>query len=513
MEFVSILGPDGVIPLASSAPDCFVDLRLDQVVAAITAHKEKDPYYHYPLRTIFYTPLTNVETIRFRQAVMQDIEQSPVLSSLENFSHKMRTMRVHLQAVRESFYEPSQWARFLDATEEYCEAVSELNGRLTEAPLKSAGLTAFREYLGQYVNGSEFRTLFAELSQIRSELAQIQYELVVRGDAITVRQSREAIDYTAELIDTFARFRQGEVQDYTVKLPEGLGMSFVDAQIVSFLTKLFPEPFTRLARFYQTYQQFPDSVIVQFDQEVQFYLAYVEYIAAFKHQDLPFCYPDVTTSDWNIRANDAYDLALAKKCVMEEHPVVTNDFSLADPERIFVVTGPNQGGKTTFARMVGQLHYLASLGCPVPGREARLMLPDQIYTHFERAERVADRIGKLQNDLERIHSILARATSRSLILLNEIFSSTSLDDATFLGKQILQKIAGIGAMCVIVTFIDELASLNDTVVSLVGTVLPDRPEIRTYRIVRQPADGLAYAIALAAKYRLTKEQLKERLRS
>ena len=244
---------------------------------------------------------------------------------------------------------------------------------------------------------------------------------------------------------------------------------------------------------------------------MQFYLGYLEQIRVLEARGLSFCLPRVRQGFKEVHAEAGFDLALAFKLSESDQTAVANDFWLEGPERVLVVTGPNQGGKTTFARMFGQLHYLASLGLPVPGTDAQLLLADGVFTTFEREEDIRNLRGKLEDELVRIRAILDAASGDSVLVMNETFGSTTLSDARRVGGEIVRRIVALDVLCVFVTFVDELASVSDATVSMMSTVVPDDPATRTYKVVRKPADGLAYAMALAERHRLTYELIAERI--
>ncbi len=472
MTFHSILferPEDGTKEETVEAPAFFVDLNLDQIVDAITAGKET-----YNLKPLFYTSLNGIDAIKYRQEIAQDLENEILLENIESFALKMTTMRRYLSLEDQLHYKYHKEGWFLEAVEIYCEAVTCLVHDLNLADLKSRGLLEFREYVTNYVNSSGFASLLAETTKLKADLSTVKYCMLVKDNAVKVRRYESEIDYSIEVEKTFEKFKQGDVKDYKTKRPMWSGMNHVEAAILDFVAKLYPDVFLNLDNYCEQNRGYLDQTIATFDREIQFYVAYFKYIAKLRRTGLKFCYPQLSNTDKEVFDYEGFDLALAHKLISENSCVVCNDFYLKGKERIFVVSGPNQGGKTTFARTFGQLHYLASLGCPVPGNKARLVLFDKIFTHFERPEDIRNLRGKLLEDLVRVHDILNRATPDSVLILNEIFTVTTIQDAVFLSKKVMEKIMELGSLCVWVTFIDELASFGEQTVSMVSTVVPGK---------------------------------------
>ncbi|MGV2184004.1 MutS-related protein [Rhizobium rhizogenes] len=490
-----------------SQPDCFGDLNLDQIVAAVTAGREE-----YDLKPFFHAALTDCDAIVYRQEIMRDVEDTSIRQAIESFATGMRAMRAISEEIAKLHFDLQKQALLLDAINDYCQSTAELDSALERLSPMSRGLRGFCVWLRSYVDSPRFETLAATARDLRADLSAVRYSVLINGSKVTVRNFEGETDYSAEIEDVFGKFSQAAAKDYRHELRDSSWMNHVEARILELVAVLNPALFGRLRQFCAAEDsQFVDPTVSAFDREIQFYLSYLAYIAPLREDGLPFSYPEMDLMSKEMKALDCFDLALATKLSGEGQRVVINDLMLTGDERILVVSGPNQGGKTTFARTFGQLAYLARLGCPIPGRDTRLFLGDRIFTHFERQEDSRNLHGKLQDDLVRIHDILAAATPRSVIVMNEIFTSTTLRDATFLSDKVLERILELDALCVWVTFIHELSTHSDRTVSMVSTVDPGDQAIRSYKVVRQPASGRSYAYSIAEKYGLTAGRLKERV--
>ena len=493
------------INLVKPAPH-FGDLNLDQAVVGISNRRSS-----YSVAPIFSVPLEQLEDISNRQQIFADLRAPDVFESVDRFCNDVQLCLSYIDQSKKLRNRRQKQRWFVDAAGVYVGAVVQLAEDFDRLRVESNGLEAIAGFVKNYVSSLKFTRLRNETADLQARFAEIRYNLLIRANKITVTGYEGEEDFSKQVEQTFERFRQGIGKDYKVRYTFWPDMNRIEEEILDIVVRLNPEVFDKASAFYQAHSNFLDDTILRFDREVQFYLTYIEQMRDLEQLGLEFCYPVLSKEKKEFHIRGGFDLALAQKLARDGKKAVKNDYSLGPDERVIVVSGPNSGGKTTYARAFGQINYLASLGCPVPAREAELFIYDQIFTHFEREEDLDNLRGKLEDELVRIHEILEKATASTLIIMNESFGSTALDDARVLGSKVLEQIIELGATCLCVTFVDELSRISDATVSMVAKVLPEDPTIRTFEIEARPADGLAYASAIAEKYQLGYESVKKRI--
>lgn len=516
MEFNSILYHPGYDEKPRiEEPDYFRNLNLDQLITAITLDKDD-----YQLQPFYYSPLKHLKNIDYRQAVARDLEVPEFFKSSAAFSERIFTLNRQFAACLSSLERNGdrqqdylEKGNYLDLIESYCEEIRSYYHCLKYSDIKAPGFLALRDYLGDYLATREFLSLSDTTSRLKDELFALDYCLLIRGDTVKVKKYEGEADHSLQVVELLERFNPHPQTARTVdKLHEGLA-AHIENGILNLLAKIYPQSFARLDHYCLSHHQFMNPTILKFSRELQFFIAYFDYQAIFKKFNLPFCLPEITTTKNDLYTDDGFDLVLAEKLIKTPDKIVSNSYYLKNSERIILISGPNQGGKTTFSRMFGQIHHLACLGLPVPGIRAKIFHFDQIFTHFEQEENIHTLQGKLSDDLIRMKAIFDAATPNSLVIINEILSSTTLNDAILIGEKFIRMLADRDLLCVFVTFITELASCHEKIVSMVSLVSPDDSALRTYSLIRQAPDGLAYAHHLVKRYQLDYASINERISS
>ncbi len=507
MPYQSILGvhkPEEIDPEKLIMPKFFYDLNLDRIVQDIM-----DEQKLYDLRRFYYY-IAGPEDIKYRLAVLKDLEEPSVWQSVNEFAIGMRRAKEYLGYIGTTDIAVQMQKWNLDAAHSYTTGILALKKELEEEKIASEGLTSFREWLGEYTAGEDFLQLKEDTDRLMSQFDSMTFHIQIKRDRVIIHPGYLEEDYCKQLQDTF-REEAAEPHFYQ-KNPFGTSLlSDLEGTVLEVLRKPYAGTFAELAEFDRKHQEFISGTLSDFELECQFYLAFVQYRRKLEEMNFHFCYPEMdSTGKFNI--TQGYDLALAKKNALLKKEVVFNDCYYEQGERFFVVTGPNQGGKTTFARALGQIIYFSSVGLMVPCRSAALPFFDGIYTHFAAEENLETGAGKLKEELTRLKDMMSDATKHSFIIINEIFTSATSYDAYIMGKKVINYFMDLDCLGIYVTHIYELTKEDTRIVSLVAALLSEDSSIRTFRIERKAADGRSYANTIVEKHHMTYQEIKERIR-
>lgn len=495
----------GGLPSAAPMPGYFPDLQLDQLVDAVVTGQET-----HNLKPAFYARLQEPAAIGRRQAVFEDLKDEQLRGAVRVFCDGLARYDRQTEAATRVRH-PRQAQRWrLNAIVSYADGIDAVSAALDSGAASSAGLREWLEWLRRYRADQGFVEMAAGARALVAELGSLRYTLSISGDGIVASPFADQEDLNAGTLATFERFDTGEVAPHQFDLRAGAEMNDLHAAVLDLVVKLFPDVFDRVAGFVDRHAEVRHPVIDVVERELRFASAWLDFIAPLRQAGLPFCIPEIQHHG-RLDAIGTFDVLLAHSLVPDERLPVTNDVTLGGDESVLVVTGPNQGGKTTFARTVGQLYHLAALGLPVPGRSVALHAPDAILTHFDQGDRADDLRSRLEEEVTRMARMLPAISDRSVVILNEMFSSTTFVDARTMSVDVLRAVLAAGAVGVCVTFIDELSTLDPRVVSLVTGIDPHDPAKRTFVVTRGRADGEAHALALATRYGLTQDQLRARI--
>lgn len=504
MIFENILYSQGVVqpPKIMKPPQAFIDLGLDQIMERIGRNcKEMWP---------FYTPVQDKATIAYRQAIMKDLEDITIRRRFARLAQQLRLLQNQLSAHGMEHLPYVRSRSLLSAASQYVSQLQEFSANFPYGNIRSIGLKSLLLYLRQCLSDPKTVRMRMDTFELEWELQKVHYTILLRDRRIEVQEMNGEVSLDAMVEQLFRRFQQGIRGGGTCQAPAGESDIRNENAILALLAGKYPELFRKFLEFGEKYKGFIDEKLFQFASDIQFYISYLDDTDCIERLGGTFCYPEIVDGWDSCYAENCFDLALAENFVDQQILPVKNKFDLHGQERILVITGPNQGGKTTYARMIGQLFYLASLGVRIPGSAAAIRLSDHIYTHFGKMGNNGP--DNLRSELLRLKEILDYATNRSLILVNEIFASVSHSDGLYLGEHLMKQFTELDCMAVCVTFLTELAAYGPQTVSIMSQLMPGKSMKRSYQFFRCAPDGQAYALSLAEKKGLIYEQIIERMR-
>ncbi|MCB8962900.1 MAG: hypothetical protein H6651_21490 [Ardenticatenales bacterium] len=550
MNEFSLLWPDGQ-PTRTwpVAPETFRDLELGAIVRAICTQ----PRYERALHDHFGQLCLDEATIRYRQTLLQDLDAQPEFTRLLTEALPLLE-ELALPGLRQKKQVDSLPAVLLRARELEL-LVATVQGLQTAfaavvGVLQSEGLRRWQAAIAELAGDSQFQALCLELPELLSALrgrasitigVNLDHQLRPEA-AVLLAVNAERFTESSLLDRLFGKGKTGLRgiaplhQPPLVNPTGGSGTpQRLSAQMVPLfqdLAKILEHIAEPVARELRKFAQLHGRWLAARHDELLFYLQALALWQRLQGAGLTLSFPAIVpAAERRLEAASAFNLQLALRELdrRDEVPVdqriVKNDIQFGEDGRIAILTGPNQGGKTTYMQSIGLVQVLAQLGLPVPAAAASVSPADGIYTHYPVEEQLALGTGRFGDEAQRLRAIFEMATSESLVLLNESLATTGIQEGLRVARDIMGAFRQIGLRAVFTTHLYELAAAIDELnahvagTSRLFSLVASRPETGTeatsgnsYRVTPGPPLGRSFAEQIALRYGISHEQLQALLR-
>ncbi len=482
---VHLLHPDHdldlEVVLAQHAEAVSDDLGLDVLLDRMA---DGDQRIRAACRTVLLSGLRDVDEVRYRQAVVADALRAP-----EVFAGLYEVIVAGLDLAKRSYSGLFRDApdaivrRAVERLKVYTDVLRRL--RQDTAPvrsrMRSEGVTRLFELFATQLDEPYLREVEAQLEELTFP----------RGVLFGARLGRGAVG-------TGFQLKRPRSQGWLSRSLDRSGASFEladrDDDGIESLGRLRDQALAEVAVVLSQASDDIEVFLRQLRDELAVLTGAARLHAALTTKGEPACFPEVVepadgtqgaehaaSAAPRLTARGLYDPALSLQL---GERAVGNDLD-ADGALLVLITGANQGGKSTLLRGIGTAQLLLQAGCFVPAATFRGSLGGQVYTHFGREEDQELRRGKLEEELNRMRTIVERIQPGDLLLANESFAATNEREGSELARQVFRAHLDLGVRVVAVTHLYDLADSLHRTESSRGVFLRAQREEdgeRTFRI-------------------------------
>ena len=325
--FVSILFPTAesrALPLCTEEPAFFKDLHLGPLVSQASQSREG-----VDLRTYYYTMLRDPAVIRYRQEILSELEDRETNKAVSAFTETVFSVRRFLRQFRDNWSRPDllnghilEQGKLMHSAVQYSGAVRDLTDFFLKSPPRSEGFRRFAAFLRSLTGEGRFQKFTADTAALRERMDQVDYCLEIHGNTLRVEKYAGQEDFSASVTALFEKFRQGDVQDYRHRVVEGPYCDETEEGILQLLAGLYPEEFQTLRGFCNEWFSFEEPLLLDFSNDAQFYLRWLDFIKPLQNCGLHFCCPVIRTEKKSMFCNAGLTSHLPNSCSTGRSPMI-----------------------------------------------------------------------------------------------------------------------------------------------------------------------------------------------